>query len=272
MDKGDYLNIAHENLIETLRYRANTVKNGKIYETDDFLLFSIGTETSDGHLNGCVPINHKAYIETFNEAESFFGDLGFDYSVWIRKGIDNDLENLLLENGFFLQRKPGSVIMKIEEKISNAPLPTGYYLKEVRDIKDIEDFSTVIGEAFKKDDAVLRAMFSSKETLVSDTVKSVLIYNEKEEPVSGAITYLSKNAAGLYFVGTLEKERGKGLGKAVVKASTNIGFNEGKDIVILQASPLGRIIYDKLNYEGIGWYKPYGRSNTKQNMSYTSSE
>src|SRR5699024_3881714 len=73
MDKGDYLNIAHENLIETLRYRANTVKNGKIYETDDFLLFSIGTETSDGHLNGCVPINHKAYIETFNEAESFFG-------------------------------------------------------------------------------------------------------------------------------------------------------------------------------------------------------
>lgn len=100
-------------------------------------------------------------------------------------------------------------------------------------------------------------MFSSKETITSDNTKSFLIYNEKEVPVSVAITSIGQDAAGIYYVGTIESERSKGLGKKIVMASTNAGFDAGKDIVILQASKLGEIVYDKLGYKKIGTYRTY---------------
>lgn len=266
MTKKDYMKIAHENLRNVLKFRAESVKEGKFYETEDFLLFSIGAKTSDGHLNGCLPINPKAYQKTFEEAEKFFEVLGFDYSVWIREGIDEDLEKLLIENDFFLQRKPGSIIMKKEERIDHAPLPKGYTLKEARTQEDIYGFSKVLAEAFKKDDDVIEAMFSSNKPYHSDQAKTFIACDPDGKVVSGSITSISEDSVGLYFVGTLESERGKGLGKAVVKASTNLAFDTGRDIAILQASKYGKVIYYQLGYEEIGLYKPYGRSNTKQNI------
>ncbi|MGO1470049.1 MAG: GNAT family N-acetyltransferase [Tissierella sp.] len=265
MNKKDYMKIAHKNLRDVLKFRSESVKNGKVYETEDFLLFSIGTKTSDGHLNGCVPFNTKAYKETFEAAEKFFGQLGFDYSVWIRDGIDTDLENLLLEKDFILQRKPGSTIMKKEERIKDAPFPQGYTLKEVETQEDLDGFAKVVAEAFKKDEHVIDAMFSSQKPYKSDHSKTFIISDPEGRVVSGSITSISEDSAGLYFVGTLESQRGKGLGKAVVKASTNFAFDLGKDIAILQASKHGKIIYDKLGYDQIGMYKPYSRTNTKQN-------
>lgn len=266
MKNKDYLDIAHENLIDTLRLRALNIDGGKVYETDDFLLFSIGTASSDGHLNGCVPKSSKAYKETFEEAEKFFADLGFDYSVWVREDIDDDLENILLNNGFFLQRDPGSIIMKREEKIQGAELPEGYSMKEAETQEDIDGFALVVKEAFKKNDKIIKAMFSARKSIVSDDIKSFIIYNKEGKVVSGTMLNISDNSTGLYFVGTLEAERGKGLGKAVVREATNYSFDIGKEIVVLQASKYGIVIYAQLGFDSIGLYKPYGRSNTPQNI------
>lgn len=253
MDK-DYLNIAHKNLRDTIKHRIINIPGGKIYETDDYMLFTIGINTTDGHLNGCIQFNDEAFKETFNRAQEFFKNLEFSYSFWIREGIDENLENLLIEKGHKPKRTPGSSIMVIDKKIENAPLPNGYLLKQVETQEDIKDFSKVLEESFEKDPFTVKTMLDSKNNLISEHRKSFLIYSENKEPVSIAITSITKDAAGIYYVGTIEEERSKGLGKSIVKASTNIGFEMGKDLVILQASELGEIVYDKLGYKKIGSY------------------
>lgn len=62
----DYFDIAHNNLRETIKNRIGNIDGGKLFETDDFLIFTIGIPSEDGHLNGCLSFNDKAYKSTFN--------------------------------------------------------------------------------------------------------------------------------------------------------------------------------------------------------------
>ena len=252
--KKDYFDIAHKNLVDTIKHRIINIHGGKIFETDDFILFTIGIDTSDGHLNGCIQFNDEAFMETFKGAEQFFKGLGFSYSFWIREGIDKNLEKLLLEKGLKPKRKPGSSVMFIGEKIKDVPLPEGYSIKQVESKEDIKDFSKVIEDSFDKDSFTVKTMFSSKKNLNSEHFKSFLMYNRDKKPVSAAITSITKGSGGIYYVGTIEEERSKGLGEAIVKASINIAFDMDRDLVILQASELGEIIYNKLAFKKVGSY------------------
>lgn len=253
----DYFDIAHNNLRETIKNRVGNIDDGKLFETDDFLIFTIGIPSEDGHLNGCLSFNDENYENTFDKAVKFFGDLGFGFSFWIRDGIDKNLEALLVEMRYKAKRDPGSSVMITESRIGDTPLPAGYELKEVDNLDYVEDFKDVIKNAFEKDDMVTDKMFSSEANLFAENLKSFLIYNDKGKPVSAAITSIDPVSAGIYYVATLEEERSKGLGKAITKASTNIAFDQGKDIVILQASVLGEYVYEQLGYKKIGEYKSY---------------
>jgi len=255
-----YFNIAHTNLRDTIKHRVLNINKGRIFETDDFLLFSIGVPTEDGHLNGCLPFNDSAYENTFNEAIKFFENLNLNFSFWIRENIDMNLERLLEEKGYEPNRKPGSPVMITENKIKNTPLPNGYRIKEIENIDNTEGFKSVIKEAFEKDNKTIDRMFSSKENIISERVKSFCIYNDKNKAVSAAITSITSDSAGIYYVSTLEEERSKGLGKAITKIATNAGFNAGKNLVILQASELGEYVYKDLGYKRIGRYRTYTHS------------
>lgn len=252
-----YFKIAHDNLRDTIKYRIENINGGKIFETDDFLLFTIGIPSTDGHLNGCLSFNDNAYETTFSKAQNFFTDLGFGFSFWIRDGIDVNLGNLLESKGYEPKRRPGSSVMINNNIIKNAPLPIGYELIEVNSLDYLEDFKSVIKETFRKDKITIDKMFSSKRNVSSKNFKSFFIFNDKNKPVSAALTSITTGSAGIYYVSTLKEERSKGLGKAITKAATNAGFDEGKDIVILQASELGEAVYKNLAFRKVGSYLSY---------------
>lgn len=252
-----YFNIAHKNLRDTIKHRVSNIDGGKMFETDDFLLFSIGIPTDDGHLNGCLSFNDSKYKNTLNQAKKFFRDLGLNFSFWIRDKIDINLEQILKEKGYKPSREPGSSVMITKNRIKDGPLPDGYKLKEIDSLDYAKDLKSVIKEGFEKDKQTVNTMFSSKENVISKNIKSFCIYNDKGKAVSAAITSITPNSAGIYYVATLESERSKGLGKAITKASTNAGFDSDRNIVILQASELGEYVYSKLNYNKIGIYRTY---------------
>jgi predicted acetyltransferase len=69
------------------------------------------------------------------------------------------------------------------------------------------------------------------------------------------MTIVSHGVAGIYWVGSLEQARGKGLGRAVTAAATNAGFELGAEIASLQASPMGKPIYEAMGYETVFDYR-----------------
>jgi len=77
--------------------------------------------------------------------------------------------------------------------------------------------------------------------------------------VAAAQTLLSHGIAGVYWVGTVEGARSRGLGEAVTRAVTNAAFDRGATANSLQASPMGEPIYRRMGYEEIYRYTTYTR-------------
>lgn len=77
-------------------------------------------------------------------------------------------------------------------------------------------------------------------------------------PVGCATVFLGAGVAGLYHVGTVQKARGKGIGKAVTLAALEHARDLGVRTSILHASKEGEAIYRQIGFEEVckvsHWY------------------
>ncbi len=70
------------------------------------------------------------------------------------------------------------------------------------------------------------------------------------EIASTTMVYIQGEVAGLHLVGTAEKYRGKGLGSITTKYALKYAKNRGCHTYVLQASKMGKTIYDKIGFIG----------------------
>jgi GNAT superfamily N-acetyltransferase len=67
-------------------------------------------------------------------------------------------------------------------------------------------------------------------------------------PAAAAAVYVTHGVAGIGWVGTVPEHRGKGYGEAVTWAAIREGFRRGAAIANLQASSMGRPIYERMGF------------------------
>ena len=68
------------------------------------------------------------------------------------------------------------------------------------------------------------------------------------EPVCTSAVVATGAIAGIYWVATLEKYRGRGLGEAITWESVKGGIALGCGIASLQASVLGQPVYERMGF------------------------
>jgi GNAT superfamily N-acetyltransferase len=66
--------------------------------------------------------------------------------------------------------------------------------------------------------------------------------------VSTSMLVATGAVAGIYWVGTLEKHRGRGYGEALTWAAVAGGQELGCELASLQASKLGRPVYARMGF------------------------
>ena len=69
------------------------------------------------------------------------------------------------------------------------------------------------------------------------------------------MTIVSHGVAGIYWVGSTEEARGRGLGWTMTATAVNAGFEMGGEIASLQASPMGEGLYRRMGFETIFSYR-----------------
>lgn len=252
-----YLKKAHDNLIFTIKNRMKHIKDSILIEKNGYVIFSIGENVLDGHLNGGICLDDTKAEEFLTEIHSVFSPIKRDYAIWVRHNENEKLESILKEKGLKAIREPGSACMVCEEKITLPSIGDKYKLKIVESEKEVKDLEKVVQNAFEKEEDITNIMFNLNMINNSSTKAIILYDTEENKPVSSAITSYSNNVAGIYWVGTLDSYRGQGLGAYIASKSSNIGFENGNDIVILQASEVGERVYKKLGYKTISYYRSY---------------
>ena len=194
--------------------------------------------------------------EFVSKAKNFFAARGRGFSIWIRgdQSEDQDLTSAVAEAGLQLVYEMPEMVLGAP--VEQLPLPDGVELRQLSEAEQADDYWKVAAAAYKSIGfpPEVFAGYSKHDGLLAENVAAFIAYLD-DEPVSIAMTIASHDVAGIYWVGSLQQARGRGLGRAVTAAATNAGFELGAEVASLQASPMGKPIYEAMGYETLFDYR-----------------
>ncbi|MDO5726027.1 MAG: hypothetical protein Q4P29_07015 [Tissierellia bacterium] len=254
---ADRIRAAHEQLKYTIRRRMR-MAGGLLIEGDGYIVYDMGIEETDGHLVGAT-LDSDGDAKALVEQMKIF-DEG-DYEKIVIRVEPNGAENVratLESANFFCKDEEGSPMMAIYEPIDWDIKHNAYLVSQnQKGEKLLERAMPVLQESFELSEDTARRMLIGGIWTSDENLRAAVIEEEQIKSF-GMLTVDPKNkVGGIYYIGTLKSERGKDLGKDIVTVLTNEGFRLGATEIILQASKLGKFVYDRLGYEEIGRYKSF---------------
>lgn len=129
---------------------------------------------------------------------------------------------------------------------------SGLDIRPVRDEGSLAHHVSIVASAFGWTSGELGRVFAP--VLLADAAWQAWVGYRSGTPVATAQLVVHERVAGLYYVGTHESHRGYGYGEALTRHAVSEGFARGCDIATLQASPLGRPVYERIGFRVVGEY------------------
>lgn len=241
---------AHLNLVDSSR-QFFELDPGAVIEAEPGWLFGAGSSTHPVISNGAFRRDDAVdAAELVTRAKEFFAARERGFSVWVRGGRAEDRDLVVAAEAAGLQLVYEMPEMTLGQELPPPELPAGAELRRLTATDQATDFFQVATTSYASIGfpPEVFAGYTNHAGLLAENVVAFLALLDGE-PVSIAMTIVSHGVAGIYWVGSLEQARGKGLGRAVTVAATNAGFDLGADVASLQASPMGKPIYLELGYE-----------------------
>lgn len=253
---GSELDRAHLNLTDSSRQFFEFDPSAAI-EAEPGWLFGAGSASHPVISNAAFRRDDGVDAGDFvARASEFFAARGRRFSIWLRAGEDTDSDLAAAAEAAGFQAVYEMPEMLLAGELATEPLPAGAELRRLNDEGEAPGFWEVAKAAYASNGfpPEVFAGYTDHSGLLAENVAAFLVYLDGE-PASIAMTIVSHDVAGIYWVGSVERARGLGLGRAVTGAATNAGFELGAEIAALQASPMGRPIYAKLGFETVFDYR-----------------
>lgn len=257
MAEPDLARLGHLNLIEFAREGTRWSDDGVLHEEGGVACCASGSPfpvlTNIAYrVDDRVPA-----ARVIEQAREFFHDLGRGFSLQLHDEHEIDLMDAAEAAG--LDRMLDAPEMLCPAPVPAKDPPLGVELRSVTDDGGVADFVAVNAEAYTTlgmPANVITEAITRPDRLLTDYLESVVAYVDGE-PMAAAQTLVSHGIAGVYFVGTREQGRGRGLGELVTTWVTNAGFAMGARANSLQASHMGEPIYRRMGYEEVYRYVTY---------------
>lgn len=241
---------AHLNLLDSSR-QLFELDPGAAIEAEPGWLFGAGCSTHPVISNGAFRRDDGVDANEFvARAKEFFAARGRGFSIWVRGGQAEDRDLVAAAEAAGLQLVYEMPEMTLGERLEPPELPPGAELHRLTAIEQANDFWGVAIASYESIGfpPEVFAGYTNHAGLLAENVVAFLALLDGE-PVGIAMTMVSHGVAGIYWVGSLAQARGKGIGRAVTAAATNAGFDLGAEVASLQASPMGKPIYQTMGYE-----------------------
>ncbi len=242
---------------------ARLLPRGRVEAQPEVLLVDSGTPVAEFNiaLVGPSPTQPRSVVR---RATQFFRGTGrpwlLEFDPILREVFFGPLEESALSE---VATVPGMLLHK--DEFQPVGLPTGFSVTNVESAADLTRFDRVVVESFN--------LPPLKELLDFDwlAMRGTRCYLgwASGEPVATALRFDYGEVAGIYCVGTLERARRRGYGRAITERAVIDGFGEHNKQSFLQSSPLGMPVYSAMGYrhvfDHVLWSQPsvtevYGRT------------
>ena len=231
---------------------------GELAEVGGVLLWATASDfpvllNGAARLDPAIPAD-----QVLSTADRWFSAQGRGHTLAIGVG-DADLVDAAEAAGMILTGD--SPQMVCDALSAPPPVPADVELRWVETVEDAERFVDVVEPAYCSIGATPGAVATSlaaPERLLEPHLSVVLAMLE-DAPAATAVLLESHGIAGVYYVGTIETARGRGLGELVTQSVTERALSRGIPVVGLQASQMGEPIYRRMGYREIGRTRSYVR-------------
>jgi ribosomal protein S18 acetylase RimI-like enzyme len=247
---------AHLNLAYSSR-QLFELDSGAEIETGDGRLFGAGSSSHPAISNAAFRLDDELDpTELIEAAQAFFADRGRGFALWARAGVPEDRDLIEAAERAGLQQIHEMPEMVLGERPAERPLLAGVELGRVGSAADAEDFWRVAAAAYTSNGfpPEVFAHYDRHKGLTAANAATFLARLDGQ-PAAIAMTLVNHGVAGIYWVGVLEEARGRGLARAVTAAAVDAGFDLGGELVSLQASAMGRPVYERMGFEAIYDYR-----------------
>jgi hypothetical protein len=247
---------SHLNLVESSR-RLTALDPGARFSATPGWLFGAGSSDNPAISNTAFRVDDGAEPhELLDAAREFFGGMGRGFTLWARVGPDEDLDLIAAAEAEGLK-----AIYEMPEMTHAGPaerpaLAEGAELRRVESLEDAEAYWRIAASAYQSVGFPPEVFghYEGLELLPAEDGAAFLGLLDGE-PAGIAMTIVTHGVAGIYWVGSLEPARGRGLGRAVTAAAMEAGLALGAELASLQASHMGEPVYAAMGYETIYRYR-----------------
>lgn len=188
-------------------------------------------------------------------AMAFFDELGLPFVVRVREGVDPAAEAAAEALGMpYSDTVPGMALFPVGPPPANPP---GLRIERAGDRAGLAAFQRVMAAGFGMPIDIARRLITLA-TLDVPGIECYLGYVDGE-PVTSSTLCRTGRTAGVYNVATIESHRKRGLGEAMTWHAVTRGAQAGCDVAILQASEMGRPIYERMGFRLVAPYRTFHR-------------
>ena len=200
------------------------------------------------------------------DADAFIGAtmdrlhaLGVPFNWWVMpSSTPADLAARLEQRGLIADDAWPGMALRVAELVEPPAVPD----LDIRRVTTDDDLSVYIGivapllsPSPSFTDLLLRA--ARTIGFAADVPEEHFVGYRDGLPVATVSLVTAGGAAGIYNVATIEAARGRGIGAAVTAAAVRHGAARGFTIATLQASSMGRRVYERLGFRHVCDLVPY---------------
>jgi hypothetical protein len=253
MDDATLARLEHENMVEWLRICAAQV-DGSVIRVDR----GIGTYLTGlpaRLFNQILVLDNDAAAIALDAAVATARERQDRFCVVLRRGADDRFAPGMADLGLVLEEDvlPGMALYPIPS--AGAKTSTGLDIRIVRDAAGLDDHIRTAAIGFGFPESIARAIIG--EELWAREGCTVYVGYDDGEPVTTGFSVRTGRTLGVFTIATVPSERGRGHGAAMTVRLAADGAAAGCDVAALQASDMGRPIYERLGYRLIVEYDVY---------------
>ena len=245
----DLVHVADENFIASFRKLAQHVAHGETHEAGSVFSFTTGLPLS--LFNGCV-VTQEAQPSELAASVAWVAAREVPFCVWIAEKLVAGLAEVPTNYGLepAVSLYPGMVL----HPIPDAPaLGVGVSVVE----PSLDEFIGVLEESGLRAELAQRLI---SPAFAADPDVRLFVGRLDGKPVGTSIAIRSRDASGVYNVGTLPEARRRGVGSAVTWAAVGAGSAWGCDTVVLQSSVMAISMYEDMGFRTVAPYVTFTQS------------
>lgn len=199
-----------------------------------------------------IPLFNQAFVfgepsvDDLEHAVSWLGQRGVPF--WVTAPAGDSDAVLEIAEAVDLSRSADSMPgMVISLSDFSPATPEGLEIEAVTDAEQLDAVAAVLGEAFGAPPEVARAL--NPDSMLEDDQMAWIVGLVEGEPAGCGQLLQTGDVAGVYSIAVREKFRRRGFGEAVSHAVLSAGRARRCEIGVLQASPMGRPVYERMGFE-----------------------